>query len=54
MKFQEYGILREMTQQQRFRRFMYTEYFAMFAAEEISLSQRDTTTRDIDLTQSKT
>lgn len=53
MKFQEYGILREMTQQQRFRRFMYTEYFAMFAAEEISLSQRDTTTRDIDLTQSK-
>ncbi len=54
MKFQEHGILHEMTQQQRYRRFMYTEYLRMFVEEEISLALRETTTRDADTTRSRT
>lgn len=35
IKFQEYGLLRQMDKFQRNRRFVYSEYLAMFSDEEI-------------------
>jgi hypothetical protein len=34
-RFVEYGILREMTHQARNRRFMYADYLALLAPEEL-------------------
>jgi hypothetical protein len=34
MKFQEYGLLRQMDTFQRNRRFIYADYLAMFSDEE--------------------
>lgn len=52
MKFQEHGILQEMTKQQRNRRFIYTEYLRMFVEEEISVVSHETATRNADTTHS--
>jgi hypothetical protein len=35
MKFQEHGLLRQMDTYQRNRRFIYADYLAMFADEEM-------------------
>ncbi len=40
MKFQEYGLLRQMDTYRRNRRFIYSDYLAMFADEEIPRNDR--------------
>lgn len=41
LKFQDHGLLRQMDTSQRNRRFVYAEYLAMFADEEISTDEHE-------------
>jgi len=41
MKLQEHGLLRQMDKFQRNRRFIYADYLAMFADEEIPKNERE-------------
>lgn len=51
-RFQEHGMLREMTQQARNRRFMYAEYLALLASEELPASLQTASNKSTDMTQS--
>jgi Fic family protein len=42
MKLQEYGLLHQMDKYQRNRRFIYSDYLAMFAGEEVSKDEHET------------
>ena len=42
MKFQEIGLLRQMDTYQRNRRFVYSDYLALFAEEEIPRNEHNT------------
>lgn len=41
MKFQEHGLLRQMDTYHRNRRFIYTDYLAMFSDEETSSGRHE-------------
>ncbi len=46
MKFQELGLLRQMDTHQRNRRFVYSDYLAMFADEEIPKNENEPLSED--------
>jgi hypothetical protein len=50
MKFQELGLLGKMDTFQRNRRFIYSDYLAMFADEEIPGNDRKMLSEDADKT----